>query len=175
MRPAQQWAYGARRDIPMKTVKAVATMDRAWRFREGEYRQPVVVETETEPVWLHFYIQEGRYWFVSVALYPNALESGDYSWTIGAFDPGLGRFLREDEYEQTGPDQYCENPPRCVPRKRVRVIEKGVGFYLKEHPAKVEELISREQLLGLERHRQSLKQFRERQREAAYQPSAAVA
>jgi len=161
----------------MKTVKAVA-MDRAWLFKEGEYRQPVAVKGEPEPVWIHFYIQEGRYWFVSAAMYPDAWEGGEYAWTIGAFDPVLGRFLREEEYEKTGPDQYSKDSPRCVRRKRVLAIEKGVALYLKKHPAKVEELISREtQLLKLE-HRENLKRFRRSQRAEigiAWEPSAAVA
>lgn len=128
-----------------RTSAKVNGLEQAFRFEDGEYRQPIPVETEPQPVWVHFHAREGEHWFVAVALYPDGHNHRDYSWTIGAFDPDLGRFLLENEYQE--PDSYFRDLPECVSTKRVRAIELAVSSYLQDRPDKVEELLRLERRL----------------------------
>jgi hypothetical protein len=62
------------------------------------------------------------HWLVAVTMYPDAHAGRDYSWTIGAFERDLGRFLREDEHVE--PDSTGGYLPEGIARRRVQAIEK---------------------------------------------------
>jgi hypothetical protein len=112
------------------------------------------------------------HWFVEVTLYPDAHAGRDYSWTIGAFEPDLGRFLREEEHVE--PDSTGGYLPEWHLEDACPADREAVELCLKKPSAKVDELIYRERQLMRFYHRQYLKRQRE-EAGTACQPSAAVA